>query len=279
MANEEKPFRLRPRRPIRLRRDEIRVWSMAFKRLFHLVRMSRRSATSSRISQSTRSYSQRCAVRVSYSTNRTPGQWRAHGRYLARESARSGEAKAGKGFGPGGEAIPLSRTLDQWQTNGDERMFKIIISPEFGERIDLEALTTAFIKRVERDLGTTLDWVAVTHFNTSHPHVHIALRGVNDRGQPLRFERDYIRVAMRRHAEDLCTSQIGFRTKLDSEEAQRREIDQPRYTSLDRIISRGSGEGETPRIRPTLLSRSQSIRMTQRRPNRRGFSSFMSRRV
>ena len=30
---------------------------------------------------------QRCAVRVSYSPNKTKGQWRAHGRYLERDSA------------------------------------------------------------------------------------------------------------------------------------------------------------------------------------------------
>jgi type IV secretory pathway VirD2 relaxase len=243
MANEEKPFRIRPRRPVRQRRDEIRVWSTAFKRLFHLVRMSRRFAISSGAGQARRTHTQRCAVRVSYSTNRTPGQWRAHGRYLARESARAGEGKTGAGFGPAGEALKLSRTLDQWQNQGDERLFKIILSPEFGERINLEELTRDFVRRVQGDLGSKFDWVAVTHFNTSHPHVHIALRGVNDRGQAYRFEPDYIRIVMRRHAEDICTSQIGFRSKLDAEEAQRREIDQPRYTSLDRIVNRSSEEG------------------------------------
>jgi type IV secretory pathway VirD2 relaxase len=246
MANEERPFRIRPRRPIRQRRDEIRIWSTAFKRLIHLVRMSgKRPIKSGNTGKAKRSYSQRCAVRVSYSTNRTPGQWRAHGRYLARESARAGEGNTGRGFGPSGGVLNLSKTLDRWQSNGDERLFKIIISPEFGERLNLEELTHTFVGRVEHDLGTKFDWVAVTHFNTSHPHVHIALRGINDRGQALRFEPDYIRVVMRRHAEDLCTSQIGFRSKLDAEDAQRREIDQPRYTSLDAIIRSNAEGGNT----------------------------------
>jgi hypothetical protein len=34
-----------------------------------------------------RPYYQRCAVRVTYLKNKIRGQWRAHGRYLARESA------------------------------------------------------------------------------------------------------------------------------------------------------------------------------------------------
>ena len=37
---------------------------------------------------STRPYLQRCAVRVTYLSNKTRGQWKAHGRYLARISHR-----------------------------------------------------------------------------------------------------------------------------------------------------------------------------------------------
>ena len=37
----------------------------------------------------TRSYNQRCAVRVMYAKNTTAGQWRAHGRYVAREKRHS----------------------------------------------------------------------------------------------------------------------------------------------------------------------------------------------
>ena len=33
------------------------------------------------------------------------------------------------------------------------------------------------VKQAERDLGTPLEWVAVTHFNTEHPHVHLVVRG------------------------------------------------------------------------------------------------------
>ena len=104
--------------------------------------------------------------------------------------------------------------------------------------MDLKSHARELINRMERDLGTALEWVAVAHFNTDHPHVHIAFRGITDRGQALHLKRDYNRLSMRRHAEDLCTAQLGYRTKLDAEEAQRREIDQYRYTSLDRVIHR-----------------------------------------
>jgi len=196
MASEERPFRLRPRRPKRQRADEVRIWSAAFKRLFHVVRMSsRRLGKFGGGARMARTYCQRCAVRVTYSSNRAPGQWSAHGRYLERESATQGKPREIMGFSSGSEPIRLAPALGNWQGAGDERMFKLIISPEFGERMDLEAHTCSLMAQMERDLGTTLEWVGVSHFNTGHPHVHVALRGINDRGQELRLERDYIRAA------------------------------------------------------------------------------------
>jgi hypothetical protein len=48
--------------------------------------------------------------------------------------------------------------------------------PEFGDRIDLSRLTRELMSRMGSDLGTdALEWAAVAHYNTEHPHVHIAL--------------------------------------------------------------------------------------------------------
>ena len=41
-------------------------------------------------SKKTKSFQQRCAIRVTYSGNKTAGQWGAHGRYLMRDSASEG---------------------------------------------------------------------------------------------------------------------------------------------------------------------------------------------
>jgi hypothetical protein len=90
---------------------------------------------------------------------------------------------------------------------------------------------------MEKDLGMDLQWVAVVHFNTGHPHVHIALRGQTQLGS-LHLDRNYIKGGIRQHAEDLCTAQLGFRTELDALEAERREVDALRITSLDRRIAR-----------------------------------------
>lgn len=61
----------------------------------------------------------------------------AHGRYIARESAGQGA----DGFDPNGDVTDIAPRPAQWQRAGDQRLFKIIISPENGHEIDLPRLT------------------------------------------------------------------------------------------------------------------------------------------
>ena len=185
-----------------------------------------------------RQFGQRCAIRVTYSPNKSAGQWKAHGYYLARERATEKAEKNAAGFNRTENAVDIAQRLDRWQQAGDERLFKIIISPEFGDRIDLEAHAKQLMARIERDVRTELEWVAVTHHNTDHPHVHVALRGVDKQGKPIHLPREYVKSGIRSRAEDLVTKELGHRTEHDAIEAQRREVDQLRFTSLDRTIQR-----------------------------------------
>ncbi len=237
----ERDIRLRPRRP-RVPRDEGKAWSKSYKGLIHLVRMTTKpsesgSCRSGGSGNARRPHLQRCAVRVTYSPNRVRGQWAAHGRYIARESATKQAIASEVGFSAGKDGIEVAKILGGWQTAGDQRLFKVIVSPEFGERADLRRLTRDLLGRMEQDLGTPLEWVAVAHFNTVHPHVHVALRGRAGTG-PLQLSRDYIKRGIREQAETLCTAQLGFRTELDAMEAERREVDALRITSLDRLIAK-----------------------------------------
>ena len=202
-------------------------------------------------------FHQRVAVRVTYSTNKTAGQWKAHGHYIARESASLKEGARAVGFSATETAVDVAGRLASWQSAGDERMFKIIVSPEFGERVDLEKHTRDLMRRIERSLLTKLEWVAVTHHNTEHPHIHIALRGLDDRGTSLRLPRAFIQSGIRQQAEELATMELGYRTERDALEAQRREVQQLRFTSLDRIIQRSrSGDANyfTVRREPASIA-------------------------
>ena len=172
-----------------------------------------------------------------YVANKTPGQWRAHGRYIARESAARDRDP---GFNRDNDAVAPANLLEKWQHEGDPRLWKLIISPEFGKRVDLNQLTLDVMTRMEKDLGTRLEWVAVAHFNTEHPHVHVALRGIRDDKSALDLPRDYVRHGIRAIAEDVCTRQLGHRNQLDAIAAERREIQERRFTSLDRVINRAN---------------------------------------
>jgi hypothetical protein len=157
---------------------------------------------------------------------------------LARESATQSESTKGSGFDQRGDVEHMDSRLAEWQKAGDSRLFKLIISPEFGERLDLGALTRGLMAKMEADLGTRLEWIATVHRNTEYPHVHVALRGLTDDGQPLRLPRDHVKHGIRNIAENIATRQLGYRTEMDAQEVYRREIRQPRYTSLDRILHR-----------------------------------------
>lgn len=235
---EEPAIKLRPRKP-RFVRDESKSWSSAFKGLMRIARMtsSRESSSSAKsMGRPRKPHKQRCAIRVTYSPNHVRGQWAAHGRYIARESANS----EGVGFTAEKEGVAIAAALGDWQKAGDPRMFKMIVSPEFGERLDLKKHTRELMKRMAGELNTELEWVAVAHFNTGHPHVHVALRGVTSIGN-LRIPRDVIKHSIRSYAEDLCTEQLGFRTIGDAIESGRREIDALHVTNLDRELFRKMG--------------------------------------
>src|SRR5438552_1129046 len=135
--DREREFRLRPPRKHRAGTDEARVWSGAFKQMMRLARMSSKKRKNSRSrSHIAKPFMQRCAVRVTYSPNRSAGQWAAHGRYVERETATNAEPGRTCVFATSGATHDIHRTLGEWQKAGDPRLFKLIISPEFGDRVD-----------------------------------------------------------------------------------------------------------------------------------------------
>ena len=210
----------------------------------HYARSSRKTSNrgAGGKGKSTRPYHQRCAIRVTYLKNRIRGQWRAHGRYLARESATFDSDAKAVGFNLENSGVDIARQLENWQRNGDELLWKLIVSPEFGDRVDLSRLTRDLIKQMEKDLGTDLEWAAVEHHNTEHPHVHMVVRGIRSDGGSLRLSRDYVQQGIRSVVEDLCTRQLGYRTELDAIESERREITEKRFTSIDRRFLRDASD-------------------------------------
>jgi type IV secretory pathway VirD2 relaxase len=240
--NDEPLIRLRPRKSKHGPTENPRKYAGVLRSMLRIVQMSKRGQKTrgkgivAGSARAHRTFNQRVAVRVSYSANKNPGQWKAHGRYVARESATQRGRAAEAGFNAAEERLNIAATLDNWQRAGDERLFRIIVSPEFGDRLNLHQYARELMHRMEHDLGSQLEWVAAVHHNTEHPHVHIALRGADKNRLPLRLAREYIRGGLRERAEEIATELLGYRSLADAQEARRREVIQTRYTPLDRIL-------------------------------------------
>lgn len=163
-----------------------------------------------------------------------------HLNYLRREGVtRDGERA--RLFGPETENANAGAFAERSQD--DRHHFRFIVSPDDTlEMSDLKSFTRDLVARMEKDLGTRLDWVAVDHWNTEHPHVHLIVRGVRDDGQDLVIARDYIKEGMRDRARDLISQELGPRTDLDIRRSLERQVDTERWTQLDRQLVRDSRE-------------------------------------
>jgi hypothetical protein len=96
--------------------------------------------------------------------------------------------------------------------------------------------------QAEKDLGTRLDWIAVDHFNTGHPHAHVIVRGKDDKGKDLIIAREYISQGLRERAAELVNLDLGPRSELDLRRAQLREVEQERFTAIDRRLIHSADE-------------------------------------
>ncbi len=164
-----------------------------------------------------------------------------HLRYIEREGVGR-EQDTGKAYGPMTDDADLQAFEERGRE--DRHQFRLIVSPEDAEQLDdLRTYTRHLMGRMEADLGTRLDWVAVNHWNTDNPHTHIVLRGKDDTGKDLIISQAYITRGMRERAAELSTEWLGPRTELEIQRTLVREVDQERWTSLDRTLKRETQDG------------------------------------
>jgi type IV secretory pathway VirD2 relaxase len=168
------------------------------------------------------------------------GGAKAHLRYLQRDSVTP-EGAPGDLYDSQLDRCDGGAFLDH--CNDDRHQFRFIVSAEDAmEYQDLKPLTRRLMLQMEQDLGTKLDWIAVDHYNTGHPHTHIVLRGKDDRGKDLIIAREYLSRGMRERATEIVALDLGPRTDHEIQSRLRAEVEQERFTSLDRGLLR---EAET----------------------------------
>jgi type IV secretory pathway VirD2 relaxase len=164
----------------------------------------------------------------------------AHLRYLQRDGTTR-EGERGTLYSAELDAADGKAFLERGSE--DRHQFRFIVAPEDGaEYQDLKPLIRRLMIQAEKDLGTKLDWVAVDHFNTGHPHSHILVRGKDDQGKDLIIAREYITKGLRQRAVDLVNLDLGPRADREIMRSNLREISQERFTGIDQRLLRAVDE-------------------------------------
>jgi type IV secretory pathway VirD2 relaxase len=157
-----------------------------------------------------------------------------HLRYLERDGVTK-DGEKGQVYSAERDAEDGRAFLDRGRE--DRHQFRFIVSAEEGvELADPRQTTRNLMKQMEADLGTKLDWIAVDHHNTGHPHTHIIVRGITDDGKTLNIAGDYIAYGIRGRASEIVTLELGRQTELEVTKQLEREVEADRFTRLDRIL-------------------------------------------
>jgi type IV secretory pathway VirD2 relaxase len=157
-----------------------------------------------------------------------------HLRYLRRDGTDR-ERERGRLHGPkadtadGGEFVERGRD--------DRHLFRFIVAPEDGDRLsDLRGFTRDVMRQMKEDLGTRLDWVAVDHFNTGHPHSHVVIRCKDDAGKDLIIAQNYVPDGVRLRAQERATLEPGPESDLELCKKLQAEVPAERFNRIDRAM-------------------------------------------
>jgi len=162
----------------------------------------------------------------------------AHLGYLRREGVTK-DGEPARMFNADSENADVGAFVRR--TAGDRHHFRFIVSPEdAADLTDLHGYTRDLVRQMEEDLGTRLDWIAVDHWNTDNPHVHLILRGKEEGGRDLVIHRECISRGLRARAQELATIELGPRSEHGIRTRLVEEVRAERWTQLDRTLQRAA---------------------------------------
>ncbi len=127
-------------------------------------------------------------------------------------------------------------------------VYRMVISPERADGLDLRRLTGAVIGRLEAELGASgLEWMAAIHRNTAHPHVHVVVAGMRHDGE------GFARV-------DLTKRRLAAMKEALAQEMERQRAERTSTRLPSRISSVVTGGDKNtmpalqpPAVRPALI--------------------------
>ena len=152
-------------------------------------------------------------------------------------------------------------------------VFRLVISPERSQGLDLECLTRATMAALAAESATDLRWIAAIHRNTAHHHVHLVVAGMHEDSAGIyrRLDITKQRMAAMKHAVGLeIERQRAERTPIrairliagtpaDPGVFPRPPLDNPAppsYPQRGRVRGLGSGR---PDWRPASLLRLRAL--------------------
>jgi type IV secretory pathway VirD2 relaxase len=172
----------------------------------------------------------------------------AHLRYLERDGVTR-DAERGKAYTAFENEADGKAFVERGRE--DRHQFRFIVAPEdSAEMPDLRGFTRDLMRQMELDLATRLDWIAVDHHNTGHPHTHIIVRGVLDDGRILNIAGDYIAHGIRHRASELVTRELGHQSEIELQAKLQNEVEAERLTRLDKMLLSEQREQAVIDLRP-----------------------------
>ena len=166
---------------------------------------------------------------------------RAHMRYIQRDGVTL-EGEPDQIYGKDSDTVDGPAFVESCA--GDRHQFRMIVSADDGAELgDPKFFIRDLMRRMELDLGTQLNWVAVDHFNTGHPHTHVVIKGKAEDHKDLIIARDYITHGIRQQASELLTRELGPEDELQQRLKLIRQVKHDRFTNLDRSLLKQTDQG------------------------------------
>ena len=115
--------------------------------------------------------------------------------------------------------------------------FRLILTPEANEKIDLMAATREIVSFIEYRQDVCLNWAAAIHRNTGTPHVHLIIRGVDDEsGEQLRIKKSLFKTEIREHLTEWINEMYGQKTLSQMIQGLDHEVRTANISRFDRRI-------------------------------------------
>jgi hypothetical protein len=158
----------------------------------------------------------------------------SHVRYLARDGVGA-DGSEPTFFGAEGalERESVKEATGAWAE--DRHHFRLIISPEHGDRIDdLQSYVRDVMGDVAKKLNEPrLAWVGICHFDTDQPHAHVMIRGRRADGRTLVMPRRVISHTIRERAEARAQMLLGDQSRDEAERGLFARTKADRWTDID----------------------------------------------